>query len=108
MLVQTALNEVSLMIFDRDWSAIVDGGMLAGCLRQPPSHFNCQEFHCCLTAHVAVHYVNGLHVLVSLNDFCSTAGFIVFFKTDSTNRGKEVPVFGSRNSLFFDPSHLDR
>ncbi len=33
----------------------------------------------------------GLH---SPEQFCGTAGFIVFLKTDSTNRGKEVPVFG--------------
>lgn len=26
-------------------------------------------------------------------------------ETDSTNRGEEAPVFGSRNPLFFDPSY---
>ncbi len=31
-----------------------------------------------------------------------------FLETDSTNRGKEAPVFGSRNPLFCDPLYPTR
>jgi hypothetical protein len=37
--------------------------------------------------------------------FYGAAGFTVFLKTDSSDKGKEAPVSGSRNPLFFDPSY---
>ncbi len=36
---------------------------------------------------------------------CGAADFTVFLKTDSINRGKEAPVFGSQDPLFLNPSY---
>ena len=44
------------------------------------------------------------HLLHKPERFCGTAGFTVFLKWTALSGGKEAPVFGSRNPLFFDPS----
>ena len=36
---------------------------------------------------------------------CGAADFAVSLKTDSINRGKEAPVFGSQDPLFLNPSY---
>ena len=36
---------------------------------------------------------------------CGAADFTVFLKTDSINRGKEAPAFGSQDPLFLNPSY---
>ena len=36
---------------------------------------------------------------------CGAAGLTVFLETDSINRGKEAPVFGSQDPLFLNPSY---